>query len=304
MSKEKKDYYKILEVEKTATKDEIKKAYKVLAKKHHPDLNKDDADAQKRFQEINEAYSVLSDEKKKKYYDQYGSSDDPFAHIMKFYGFVDDDGHFEFAKIKFTYIEINNLLRAWVLLSVILGIYFFHSSFREFFSGSFYTADVFIKLGMIAFVVLVSLSAYLFTAKVVAHRFKENALFEWQPFMLFLSLIFAFFGIIFIIPFRTVILTIDQRKWNIFSTTSALMGITLSTIFLGIAIVSYSTSAFWFNFGLIGFAINIFLVLFTQFAMNFVHIWRQSKLVFLIILFLIIELLIVWYTYFRGTLLV
>jgi len=67
-----KDYYKILGVEKTSSQDEIKKAYRKLALKYHPDKNKE-AEAEEKFKEINEAYEVLSDEKKKSYYDQYGT---------------------------------------------------------------------------------------------------------------------------------------------------------------------------------------------------------------------------------------
>jgi molecular chaperone DnaJ len=67
-----KDYYKILGVEKTASKEDLKKAYKTLAKKYHPDLNKDDKDAEGKFKEINEAISVLGDDEKRKVYDQYG----------------------------------------------------------------------------------------------------------------------------------------------------------------------------------------------------------------------------------------
>lgn len=68
------DYYKILGVNKNATQDEIKKAYKKLARKHHPDLNPNDTDAQRRFQEINEANEVLGDLEKRKKYDQYGEN--------------------------------------------------------------------------------------------------------------------------------------------------------------------------------------------------------------------------------------
>ncbi|CCZ09440.1 MULTISPECIES: DnaJ C-terminal domain-containing protein [Culturomica] len=66
------DYYKILGVDKSASQDDIKKAFKKLARKHHPDLNPNDADAKRRFQEINEANEVLSDPEKRKKYDQYG----------------------------------------------------------------------------------------------------------------------------------------------------------------------------------------------------------------------------------------
>ena len=67
------DYYKILGIEKTATAAEIKLAYRKLARKFHPDLNPNDKDAHKNFQQINEANEVLSDVEKRKKYDQYGS---------------------------------------------------------------------------------------------------------------------------------------------------------------------------------------------------------------------------------------
>ncbi len=69
-----KDYYKILEVDKSASKDDIKKSYRRLAKKYHPDLHPDDKNAQDKFKELNEAYEVLGDEKKKQQYDTFGSS--------------------------------------------------------------------------------------------------------------------------------------------------------------------------------------------------------------------------------------
>lgn len=67
-----KDYYEILGVSKTATPEEIKKAYRKLARKYHPDLNPDDEQAEARFKEINEAHEVLSDPEKRQKYDQFG----------------------------------------------------------------------------------------------------------------------------------------------------------------------------------------------------------------------------------------
>lgn len=66
------DYYETLGVTKTATEDQIKKAYRKLARKFHPDLNPNDKEANKKFQQINEANEVLSDPEKRKKYDQYG----------------------------------------------------------------------------------------------------------------------------------------------------------------------------------------------------------------------------------------
>ena len=66
------DYYKILGVDKSASRDDIKKAFKKLARKYHPDLNPNDPNAKQRFQEINEANEVLGDPEKRKKYDQYG----------------------------------------------------------------------------------------------------------------------------------------------------------------------------------------------------------------------------------------
>lgn len=66
------DYYKILGVDKGASQADIKKAYRKLARKHHPDLNPNDTSAKDKFQEINEANEVLSDPEKRKKYDEYG----------------------------------------------------------------------------------------------------------------------------------------------------------------------------------------------------------------------------------------
>ena len=69
------DYYNTLGVHKTASSEDIKKAYKTLAKKYHPDLNPGNKEAEHKFKEINEAYSVLNDEGKKSNYDRYGTAD-------------------------------------------------------------------------------------------------------------------------------------------------------------------------------------------------------------------------------------
>ena len=72
MAQEKRDYYEVLGVSKTATDAEIKKAYRKLAMKYHPDYNPGDKEAEEKFKEINEANEVLSDPKKRQLYDQYG----------------------------------------------------------------------------------------------------------------------------------------------------------------------------------------------------------------------------------------
>ncbi|MDQ6758115.1 MAG: J domain-containing protein [Bacteroidota bacterium] len=66
------DYYKVLGIDRKATTEDIKNAYRKLARKHHPDLNPNDKEANKKFQQINEANEVLSDPEKRKKYDQYG----------------------------------------------------------------------------------------------------------------------------------------------------------------------------------------------------------------------------------------
>ncbi len=89
-----KDYYKILGVEKTATTDEIKKAYRKLAMKYHPDRNPDDKAAEEKFKEITEANEVLSDPDKRKKYDTLGSNWRQYANAGSGFGGGQDGYHF------------------------------------------------------------------------------------------------------------------------------------------------------------------------------------------------------------------
>ncbi|HPU59026.1 MAG TPA: DnaJ domain-containing protein, partial [Candidatus Avimonas sp.] len=72
MAESKRDYYEVLGVQRGASEDEIKKAYRRLAKQYHPDLNPGDKEAEAKFKEVNEAYEVLSDSQKRARYDQFG----------------------------------------------------------------------------------------------------------------------------------------------------------------------------------------------------------------------------------------
>lgn len=72
MAEQKRDYYEVLGVEKNADEAALKKAYRALAKKYHPDMNPGDAEAEKKFKEASEAYAVLSDPEKRRQYDQFG----------------------------------------------------------------------------------------------------------------------------------------------------------------------------------------------------------------------------------------
>jgi molecular chaperone DnaJ len=84
----KKDYYEVLEIDKKASEAEIKKAYRKLALKYHPDKNPNNREeAEEKFKEINEAHSVLSDPQKRKNYDQFGHAAEGFQSAGGFEGF-------------------------------------------------------------------------------------------------------------------------------------------------------------------------------------------------------------------------
>ena len=101
MAENKRDYYEVLGVSKGASDDEIKKAYRALAKKYHPDMNPGDKEAEAKFKEANEAYAVLSDSEKRAKYDQFGhAAFDPAAGGGGGYGgFGGFGGDFDFGDI-------------------------------------------------------------------------------------------------------------------------------------------------------------------------------------------------------------
>jgi curved DNA-binding protein len=96
------DYYAILEVEKGATAAEIKKSYKKLARKYHPDLNQNNTEAENKFKELNEAYEVLGNSQKKQQYDMFGSAggqqmdmSSMFNDMFANFGFNSSGGNFQ-----------------------------------------------------------------------------------------------------------------------------------------------------------------------------------------------------------------
>lgn len=96
------DLYEVLGVSKTASEDEIKKAYRKLAKKYHPDLHPGDKEAEAKFKEINDAYEVLGDSKKRSNYDQFGTADPMNGGYGGFSGFNGFTGGFNGSGFEFT----------------------------------------------------------------------------------------------------------------------------------------------------------------------------------------------------------
>ena len=99
MAEQKRDYYEVLGVSRGASDDEIKKAYRKLAKKYHPDLNPGDKEAEQKFKEVNEAYEVLSDKDKKARYDQFGHAGVDPNFGAGGGGFGGFDGSFDFGDL-------------------------------------------------------------------------------------------------------------------------------------------------------------------------------------------------------------
>ena len=117
MAQEKRDYYEVLGVSKTATDAEIKKAYRKLAMKYHPDYNPGDKDAEEKFKEVNEANEVLSDPKKRQLYDQYG-----FAGVDPSYAAQNGGGAGGFGIVL---LKILGFFAVAVLSAVLFHIVFF-----------------------------------------------------------------------------------------------------------------------------------------------------------------------------------
>ena len=136
MAAEKRDYYEVLGVDKSASEDEIKRAYKKMARKYHPDLNPDNKEAEEKFKEVNEAYEVLSDADKKARYDQYGHAGvDPNFGAGGFGGGF--DGSFDFGVMDFENtisLSFISMLIFFFKSSISLGLFIIGFKIGTFFS--------------------------------------------------------------------------------------------------------------------------------------------------------------------------
>ena len=113
MAETKRDYYEVLGVSKTATDEELKKAYRKLAKQYHPDANPDNKEeAEAKFKELNEAYEVLSDKQKRSMYDQFGHSG-PNGYNSDFSGFSGFDGFSGFSGFSGSDFDINDIFSSF-----------------------------------------------------------------------------------------------------------------------------------------------------------------------------------------------
>jgi len=106
------DYYKVLEVPRNASADEIKKAYRKLARRYHPDVNPGDQASEERFKQISEAFEVLSDPKKREVYDHYGYYSDQTAGAGAGAGSIFDFSRFDATNFRDVFSEIFSNIRS------------------------------------------------------------------------------------------------------------------------------------------------------------------------------------------------
>ena len=114
MAETKRDYYEVLGVSKTATEEELKKAYRKLAKQYHPDANPDNREeAEAKFKELNEAYEVLSDKQKRAMYDQFGHNGPSGFNGGDYSGFSGFDGFSGFGGFGGSDFDINDIFSSF-----------------------------------------------------------------------------------------------------------------------------------------------------------------------------------------------